>query len=108
MADREEDHRRVGVPHRPGIDGLRALAVVAVLLYHADVSWLPAGFLGVDVFFVVSGYLICSLLVAEWTGEGRIAFRSFWLRRARRLLPALFAMLFAVMLLGLLVARDTV
>src|SRR5947208_13928071 len=96
----EADIKRGTVPYRPGIDGLRALAVVAVLLYHADVSWLPAGFLGVDVFFVVSGYLICSLLVAEWTREGRIAFRSFWSRRARRLLPALFAMLFAVTLLG--------
>lgn len=57
------------MPYRPGIDGLRALAVGGVVLYHADVSWLPGGFLGVDVFFVISGYLICSLLFAE-SGRG--------------------------------------
>src|SRR5919201_690581 len=78
------------LPHLPSLDGLRALAVIAVLLYHADLSWIPGGFLGVDVFFVISGYLITSLLLAEWHGRGRIDFKAFWLRRARRLLPALF------------------
>ena len=58
------------IPHRPGVDGLRALAVTAVLLYHADITWMPGGFLGVDVFFAISGYLITSLLVAELGARG--------------------------------------
>ena len=57
----------------PGIDGLRAVAVAAVFLYHANVSWMPGGFLGVDVFFVISGYLITSLLLAEFRGRRGIA-----------------------------------
>ncbi|HET6794702.1 MAG TPA: acyltransferase, partial [Acidimicrobiales bacterium] len=91
---------------RPGVDGLRAIAVTAVLLYHADVSWLPAGLLGVDVFFVISGYLISSLLLEERARRGRIDLPRFWMRRARRLLPALFAMLLVVALAGPLLARD--
>ncbi|MBW8826225.1 MAG: acyltransferase [Acidobacteria bacterium] len=85
-----------GVPHRPAIDGVRALAVLAVVLYHADVSWIPAGFLGVDVFFVISGYLICSLLLAEWDATGGLSLGRFWRRRARRLLPAVVAMVLLV------------
>src|SRR5690348_3062860 len=65
-----------------GLDGLRALAVLAVLLYHADLPWIPGGFLGVDVFFVISGFLITALLLAEWHGQERIDLRAFWLRRA--------------------------
>ena len=72
-----------------GLDGLRALAIVAVVVYHLDPAWLPGGFLGVDVFFVVSGFLITTLLQREALGRGRIAFGRFWVRRARRLLPAL-------------------
>src|SRR5215204_1438194 len=79
----------------PGLDGLRALAVVAVLLYHADVAWAPGGFLGVDVFFVISGYLITSLLLAEWGARGRVDLKAFWLGRARRLLPAAFLVIAA-------------
>ncbi|HWD72728.1 MAG TPA: acyltransferase family protein [Actinomycetota bacterium] len=75
--------------YRPGLDGLRALAVVGVLLYHAGVHWVPGGFLGVDLFFVISGYLITSLLIAEVERTGGISFASFFRRRARRLLPAL-------------------
>ncbi|MDQ6911213.1 MAG: acyltransferase, partial [Actinomycetota bacterium] len=75
--------------HVDGLDGLRALAIAAVVVYHLDESWLPGGFLGVDVFFVVSGFLITSLLQREAVTSGRIALRRFWVRRARRLLPAL-------------------
>jgi peptidoglycan/LPS O-acetylase OafA/YrhL len=81
------------LPYLPGLDGLRALAVIAVLLYHAGLHWMPAGFLGVEVFFVISGYLITALLLAEWRQRGRIDFKAFWLRRARRLLPALYLLL---------------
>ncbi len=82
-----------GIGRLAGIDGLRAIAVLAVVLYHAGIAWLPGGFLGVEVFFVISGYLITALLLAEWSGSGRIDVRAFWMRRARRLLPALFFML---------------
>ncbi len=76
------------LPYAPGLDGVRALAVTAVVLYHARVSWLPGGFLGVDVFFVLSGYLITSLLLARYRKTGRIDLTRFWIGRARRLLPA--------------------
>jgi peptidoglycan/LPS O-acetylase OafA/YrhL len=78
---------------------MRALAVAAVVAYHfggGDTSWLPGGFLGVDVFFVLSGYLITSLLLAEYNRRGRIDLPGFWARRVRRLVPALVAMLLAV------------
>lgn len=81
------------VPYLPGLDGLRALAVLAVIVYHANSSWLPGGFLGVEVFFVISGYLITLLLVAEHERTGTVDLLDFWKRRARRLLPALFLML---------------
>jgi peptidoglycan/LPS O-acetylase OafA/YrhL len=80
----------------PGLDGLRAVAVIGVLLYHAQISWLPGGFLGVDLFFVISGYLITTLLLAEFHATGHIGFKAFYLRRARRLLPALLTMLTVV------------
>ena len=80
----------VRLPYMPGVDGLRALAVATVFMYHAGATWLPGGFLGVDFFLVISGYLITSLLVAEQQGTGRLDLWRFWLRRARRLLPALF------------------
>ncbi|HWC69489.1 MAG TPA: acyltransferase family protein [Acidimicrobiales bacterium] len=94
------------VPYLPGIDGLRAVAVVAVLLYHGGVSWTRGGFLGVEVFFVISGYLITLLLVAEHERTGNVSFRGFWRRRARRLLPALFALLGAVMFTWVVFVRD--
>jgi peptidoglycan/LPS O-acetylase OafA/YrhL len=81
------------VPHLPGLDGLRAVAVVAVMVYHANNTWLHGGFLGVEVFFVISGYLITLLLIAEHERSGRVDLRQFWLRRFRRLLPPLFLML---------------
>ncbi len=92
----------------PGLDGLRAISVCAVLLYHADVSWMPAGFLGVDVFFVISGYLITSLLLAEHRNRGGIAIGTFYLRRARRLLPALFLVLGCVSLYSVILLPDEV
>jgi peptidoglycan/LPS O-acetylase OafA/YrhL len=82
---RPQDDR---LPYLPGIDALRALAVVAVFLYHAGVGWAPGGFLGVDVFFVISGYLITSLLLSEYRRGRHVDVGRFWLRRARRLLPA--------------------
>jgi peptidoglycan/LPS O-acetylase OafA/YrhL len=84
------------VPYLPGLDGLRALAVVAVMLYHADKAWLHGGFLGVEVFFVISGYLITLLLINEHQQSGRINLRQFWVRRFRRLLPALVVMMTAL------------
>jgi peptidoglycan/LPS O-acetylase OafA/YrhL len=86
----------------PGLDGLRALAVIAVLLYHAGLAWIPGGFLGVEVFFVISGYLITALLLAEWRRRGSIDLKAFWMRRARRLLPALFVLLAATLAFAVL------
>ena len=94
------------LPYRPGLDGLRALAVTGVVLYHAGVSWMPGGFLGVDVFFVLSGYLITSLLLAERRRKGRVGFKAFWLRRARRLLPAVLLVVFVCLLAASTIARD--
>ena len=90
----------------PGVDGLRAVAVVAVLLYHADVTWLPGGFLGVDVFFVISGYLITMLMLEEHHRTGAVSVRGFYRRRARRLLPALFVLLLAVCSVAALFYRE--
>ena len=79
-----------------GLDGLRALAVLAVLAFHLNLPWTPGGFLGVDVFFVLSGFLITDLLVARYTRDHKVGLRDFWIRRARRLVPALAVMLVAV------------
>jgi peptidoglycan/LPS O-acetylase OafA/YrhL len=79
--------------YRPALDGLRAVAVGAVVAYHLGYGWARGGFLGVDAFFVLSGYLITSLLLVEFGGSGLIHLRAFWARRARRLLPALFVVL---------------
>ena len=86
---------------------MRALAVTAVILYHGDVSWARGGFLGVDVFFVLSGFLITSLLLAEHASSGGLDLARFWARRARRLLPALFAVLLAVALYAAVWARPS-
>ena len=77
----------------PSIDSLRALAVLAVIIYHVDVNYLPGGFLGVDLFFVLSGYLISSLIIKEYRKTGSINLYNFYLRRARRLLPAVYFMI---------------
>ena len=87
--------------YRPALDGLRAVAVVGVLLYHGTLWWAGGGFLGVDVFFTLSGYLITTLLLLEHDATSRIDLRGFWIRRARRLLPALFAVAAAVIVYAL-------
>lgn len=88
----------------PGLDGLRGIAVLAVVIYHADVSLLVGGFLGVDVFFVLSGFLITSLLIDELTRTNNVDRGQFYIRRIRRLMPALFLVLFfSVLVSGLFV-----
>ncbi len=82
--------------YMPGLDGLRALAVLAVIAYHLNLPWAPGGLLGVGIFFVLSGYLITDILVAQWQFSGSLNLMVFWLGRARRLLPALFVMLAGV------------
>lgn len=74
--------------YRPDIDGLRAIAVMGVLLFHAQLSWVAGGFVGVDIFFVISGYLITSILIRELDETGKVDFLNFWARRTRRLLPS--------------------
>jgi peptidoglycan/LPS O-acetylase OafA/YrhL len=86
--------------YKPALDGLRAFAVAAVIAYHFGYGWASGGFLGVDTFFVLSGYLITSLLVGEWSATGAINRVKFWARRARRLLPALMIVLLAVAIYG--------
>ena len=94
------------VPYLRGLDGMRALAVIAVMVYHANSSWLPGGFIGVEVFFVISGYLITLLLIGEHERSGRVHLGHFYLRRARRLLPALFMMLALVVVYTALFKRE--
>lgn len=88
--------------YRPEIDGVRAIAIGGVLLFHVNESWLPGGFLGVDVFFVISGYLIIGQL-AESLENGRFSFVDFYARRIRRLLPAATAVLAATYIAALIV-----
>jgi peptidoglycan/LPS O-acetylase OafA/YrhL len=79
--------------YMPGLDGLRAIAVLAVIAFHEQFSWAPGGLLGVALFFTLSGYLITDLLLSRWLATGQAQLGNFWARRARRLLPALFVML---------------
>jgi peptidoglycan/LPS O-acetylase OafA/YrhL len=90
-------------PFRPDVEGLRAVAVVLVLLFHARVPGFTGGYVGVDVFFVISGFLITGLLVRELSGTGRISFPRFYARRARRLLPAAAATLVATAVMSVMV-----
>ncbi|WP_127581869.1 acyltransferase family protein [Paenibacillus koleovorans] len=86
-----------GGRYMPGLDGLRALAVLAVIAYHLHLDWATGGLLGVGVFFVLSGYLITDLLADQWRRNGKLDLRQFWIRRARRLLPAMFVMIAGVL-----------
>ncbi|MCL6517993.1 acyltransferase family protein [Alicyclobacillus sp.] len=79
--------------YMPGLDGIRAVAVMAVVIYHLNTAWAPGGLLGVGVFFVLSGYLITDLLANEYRRTGRLHLRGFWARRFRRLIPALWLMI---------------
>lgn len=102
----QNDRHDAGVlPYLPGLDGLRAIAVIGVLLYHAGWS-VFGGFLGVETFFALSGFLITALLLAEWNARGQISLRRFWTRRARRLLPALLLLLAGTPVIAALRAPD--
>lgn len=112
ITDRQPWHldrgRKAGeMGYLPGLDGVRALAVLGVLLYHGDLTWMRGGFLGVDVFFVLSGFLITTLIVEEFDRTGRIDFKRFYLARGRRLLPALLLMLVIVGMLAAFIYRDS-
>ena len=96
------------LPYIPGLDGLRALAVIAVIAYHSEIESVPGGFLGVEIFFVISGYLITALLLEEFNSNQRIDLKQFWARRARRLLPALFLYVAGSIALAYTMAEDVI
>lgn len=96
-----------GIQYIPAIDGLRAVAVLAVILYHLGFSWIPGGFLGVDLFFVISGYVITRLLLDSIQRSGGLDLRAFYLARARRLLPPLVFMVVVTLIFISLWAPDT-
>ena len=94
------------IKYRPEVDGLRALAVIPVILFHLGYSWIHGGFVGVDVFFVISGYLI-SLIILREQQQGNFTFAAFWARRARRILPALSSVILASILAGVFILFRT-
>lgn len=85
------------LPYRPDIDTLRAAAVLSVIVFHIEKNWLPGGFLGVDIFFVISGFLMTTILHREMSGGGRFSLKAFYIRRIKRILPAFFAVLAATL-----------
>ncbi len=97
-----------GIQYIPAIDGLRAIAVMAVLFYHLGFNWIPGGFLGVDLFFVISGYVITRLLLDSIERSGGLDLRAFYLARLRRLLPALIFMLVTTAIAVGIWAPDTI
>ena len=99
QADEGEAEPTLG--HIRGLNGIRALSVLAIIAFHSGLSWIPGGYYGVDAFFVLSGFLITTLLLGEWGASGTIGLRRFWGRRARRLLPALFLL---VAVIGIVMA----
>ena len=96
-----------GIQYIPAIDGLRAVAVIAVMLYHLGLEWIPGGFLGVDLFFVISGYVITRLLLDSIQERGGLDLRAFYMARVRRLLPPLLFMLIVTSIVVGLWAPDT-
>ncbi len=108
MQDDESAISHTRLAYLPALDGMRACAVVAVMMYHGGIPFMTGGFMGVDAFFVLSGFLITSLLVGEWRQTLTIKLGAFWARRARRLLPALFLMLlFVAFFASVIVPRGT-
>jgi peptidoglycan/LPS O-acetylase OafA/YrhL len=97
-----------GIQYIPAIDGLRAVAVIAVMFYHLGFTWIPGGFLGVDLFFVISGYVITRLLLDSIAQSGGLDLRGFYIARARRLLPALLFMLTTTFIAIGIWAPDTI
>ena len=96
-----------GIQYIPAIDGLRAIAVIAVILYHLGISWIPGGFLGVDLFFVISGYVITRLLLDSIQERGGLDLRDFYMARIRRLLPPLVFMIVVTSIVVGIWAPDT-
>lgn len=90
------------IKYRKDIDGLRAVAVISVIVCHANAAWLPGGFVGVDVFFVISGYLITSIILREMH-QGKFTFKDFYLRRIKRILPVFFVVVFTVLVAGFII-----
>ncbi|WP_414044298.1 acyltransferase family protein [Macrococcus sp. EM39E] len=90
----------------PGLDGLRAIAVIAIIIFHVNPKWLPGGFLGVDTFFIISGYLITTLLIKEYENSGSINLVYFWYKRIKRLLPPVLFMMFIVIQYIIFFERD--
>ena len=104
--ERPEEPVKLG--YQPALDGLRAVAVSAVLLFHLGASWMPGGYLGVSVFFTLSGFLITTLLLRERVVTGRIDSRAFYTRRLRRLMPASLLTIAGVcVLIGIGTIADT-
>jgi peptidoglycan/LPS O-acetylase OafA/YrhL len=102
-----EEQRGIKLGYQPALDGLRGIAVLSVLLYHGEVSWMDGGFLGVSTFFTLSGFLITSLLLAERSRTGRIDLGAFYVRRLRRLLPAALLCLAGIVVFGATVASAS-
>lgn len=98
----QRNRKPINPRYMPGLDGVRAVAVIAIIIYHLNPQWLSGGFLGVDTFFVISGYLITSLLLTEYHNTGKIELMSFWLRRVKRLIPAVLFLVMGVIVLSLI------
>jgi peptidoglycan/LPS O-acetylase OafA/YrhL len=108
MPDPDAPHEEPNLSYIPALDGMRAFAVLGVMAFHGGIPWLDGGYLGVDAFFVLSGFLITSLLVNEWQRLQTIRLGAFWARRARRLLPALLlVLLFVACYAAFVVPRGT-
>ena len=104
VAERQPAGHRPQLSYVAGLDGIRAISIIGIMANHSGLGWAAGGFISVNVFFVLSGYLITALLVKEWLRSGTIRLKQFWARRARRLLPALFVLLIGIALYAWLLA----